>query len=48
MNNFKKNKYFIKRKVMNLDTINFVKDYLKLRKKTTSLMLQKNFIPPNF
>ena len=48
MNNFKKNKYFIKRKVMNLDTIDFVKDYLKLRKESTFLMFQKNFIPPNF
>jgi|TARA_R110000796_G_scaffold239717_1_gene360488 hypothetical protein len=48
MNNFKKNKYFIKRKVMNLDTIDFVKDYLKLRKESTFLMFQKNLIPPSF
>ena len=48
MNKFQKNKYYVERKVISLDTIDFVKDYLKLRKESTALMLEKNLIPPKF
>jgi hypothetical protein len=48
MNNFKKNKYLIIKKVINLDIVNFVKDYLLLKEKCTKILYENNKIPPNF